>query len=180
MGFVSASDGGIPAGSVVNWTDLPNIAPGATKVITITLEVLDGLSSDYRNWAEISDDSASDYGTTDEDSTPDTNVGNDNTSGFGQLPNDMVNNHNDITLDEPANDEDDNDYEDITLLPTYDLALIKTLSSGQQQTVSVGDIVSYTIVVSNQGTVPSNDYTVIDEIPAGCLLYTSPSPRDRG
>jgi len=59
------------------------------------------------------------------------------------------------------------------LLPTYDLALIKTLSSGQQQTVSVGDIVSYTIVVSNQGTVPSNDYTVIDEIPAGMSFVSA-------
>jgi len=46
----------------------------------------------FRNWAEISDDSADDYGVTDEDSTPDSNTGNDNAAGFGQAPNDPVDN----------------------------------------------------------------------------------------
>jgi len=154
-------------GSTVTWSNLSNLNPGQTKTLTLTLRVLDGLSSDYRNWAEISEDSSEDYGTTDEDSTPDNDVGNDNTIGFGTIPNDPFNNHNDITLDDPQGDEDDNDYEDITLNPTYDLALIKTLGSGQASTVSVGDVVNYIITISNQGSVASNDYTVVDQIPAG-------------
>ena len=139
MSFVNASDGGTEAGGVVTWSNLANIPAGGTKTLSITLSADDATLGDFRNWAEISDDSADDYGVKDEDSTPNATVGNDNAAGFGQGPDDAVTNHNDITLDEPANDEDDNDFEDISVIVEYDLALIKT-----------------------------------------CLLYTSPSPRDRG
>ena len=147
MTFVSASNGGSASGGIVTWANLANLNPGATTTLSLVLRVADATQSDYRNWAEISEDSASDYGVADEDSTPDANVGNDGASGFGTDPNDDYTNHNDITLDEPANDEDDNDFEDIILDIEYDLALIKTLAAGQ---------------------------------PSTCLLYTSPSPRDRG
>lgn len=125
------------------------------------------------NWAEISDDSSEDYGITDGDSTPDTNTGNDNASGTGVAPNDLVNNHNDINLDNPPGDEDDNDYEDVNVDVHYDLALIKTLSSGQASTVEPGSNVSYTITIKNQGNVPSNTYTVTDQIPTGMSFVSA-------
>lgn len=55
----------------------------------------------------------------------------------------------------------------------YDLALIKTLSSGQSATVAPGANVSYTITIKNQGNVPSNDYTVKDQIPAGMSFVSA-------
>ena len=54
----------------------------------------------------------------------------------------------------------------------FDLALIKVLSPGQSSIVSSGDIVSFDITIFNQGEVGAYDIV--------CLLYTSPSPRDRG
>ena len=192
MSFVSASNGGTAAGQTVTWSGLANLAPGAQTTLNLVLRVDDALQRQYRNWAEISDDSSEDYGfgETDEDSTPDTNTGDDNAQGFGNAPNDAVDNHNDITLDDPAGDEDDNDFEDIEVDVDYDLALIKELSAGQASRVAPGDQVSYTITIMNQGNVPSRAYDVTDQIPAGmsfvsasnggtaCLLYTSPSPRD--
>jgi len=80
MSFVSATDGGSEAGGLVTWANLDNLPPGTTKTLTIVLQVADVSQGAFRNWAEISDDSASEYNTTDNDSTPDSNVGNDNTS----------------------------------------------------------------------------------------------------
>ena len=81
--FVSASDGGTqtaPDSGMIVWA-IPDLAPGVTKVLTLTVK-LDNLTQlSYRNWAEISADSATDYAgvTKDEDSTPDSNTGKDHT-----------------------------------------------------------------------------------------------------
>ena len=158
---------------MVTWSDLANLNAGATKVIALVLRVEDAAQGDYRNWAEISEDSADDYGVTDEDSTPDSNVGTDDEAGFGDDPNDLFDNHNDITLDEPADDEDDNDFEDVSIDINYDLALVKTLADGQPATVGLGDVVAYTIRIANQGNVPSNAYEVIDQIPAGMSFVSA-------
>ena len=131
MSFVAASDGGSASGSTVTWSNLANIDAGASKTLTITLRMDDATIGEYINRAEISNDSASDFGVTDEDSTPDSNVNND-----------PVVNHNDPTLDDPAGDEDDNDLEEIQVGVEYDLALVKTLSSGQSSIVNQGDNVS--------------------------------------
>ena len=74
MSFVSASGGGTESGGIVTWTGLSNLAPGQTRDLSLLLRVDDATQSDYRNWAEISSDSASDFGVTDEDSTPDSNA----------------------------------------------------------------------------------------------------------
>jgi len=173
MSLIAASDGGSSVGSTVIWSNLPNIEPGATSTLTLTLRVEDASLGDYRNWAEISSDSAEDYGVEDEDSTPDNDTGDDNEAGFGQIPNDLVDNHNDITLDNPSDDEDDNDFEDIQVNVSYDLALIKTLGEGQATELAAGEQVAYLITVTNQGNVASNDYNVIDEIPAGMSFISA-------
>jgi len=71
MSFVSASDFGTNGGSTVTWANLPNLNPGEAQVLSITLRMDDVSLDSYRNYAEISEDSAEDYGITDEDSTPD-------------------------------------------------------------------------------------------------------------
>ena len=166
MSFVSASDFGALANGVVTWTDLSNLDPGDTRVLTIILRMEDVTLSSYRNIAEISEDSASDFGLTDEDSTPDDNP-----------TNDPAIDHNDPSADNPVGDEDDNDFEDISPIvpaPIYDLALIKTLAPSQASVIEEGDLVTYNITVTNQGNVPSNDYSVMDQIPVG-MSYSSSS-----
>jgi len=49
----------------------------------------------------------------------------------------------------------------------FDLALIKTLSSGQASTVAPGDNVSFTITVTNQGSEDAFNVVVTDYVPAG-------------
>ena len=68
--------------------------------------------------------------------------------------------------DDPNNDlpnEDDNDDESLDI---YDLALTKTVQ-GDADALSVGEIVSFDIVVTNEGNVDAYDVTVIDYVPCG-------------
>ena len=164
--------GGTPAtsnvGQVYNW-DISDLAPGATTTITVTTTISDITKRPFRNWAEISADSAAAYGTVDVDSTPDTNTGNDNQAGnnYGSTPNDLVVDrllNTDVNTDLGATDEDDNDFAEVSVPVTYDLALAKTVSS---TTVAQDGIVTFTIVVRNQGNVPSRSFVVTDQLPAG-------------
>jgi len=155
MEFVAASDFGSLSGSTVAWSNLSSLDPGQTKTLTISLRIVDAAQAPYINFAEITDDSSEDYGVTDEDSTPDTDPDND-----------PIEETDDPNAD-IAGDEDDSDTEPIDINVVYDLALIKTLSAGQSAVVGVGDIVDYTITIANQGNVPSNTYTVMDQLPAG-------------
>ena len=102
---------------------------------------------------------------TDIDSTPDDNPTNDT---VGSTPHDVSGNGN------GGGDEDDHDQQDINVvLPTpgrFDLALTKTLASGQAQTVSVGDNVRFNVTVYNQGNVTATAIEVVDYIPTGLIL----------
>ena len=100
-------------------------------------------------------------------------------------------------------DEDDSDFEVIEI---FDLAQKKTLVSTGPYVY--GDTLRYAITVYNQGNVPATNIEITDYLPAGlvfdaslnptwtgtspvimtlltdtlfntCLLYTSPSPRDK-
>ena len=72
--------------------------------------------------------------------------------------------------------------------PNADLVTVKTLASGNSNPLE-GDIVTFQIVVDNNGAAQATNVSLNDLLPAGltatgnngiCLLYTSPSPRDRG
>jgi|GEM_PF-4388321 len=100
--FTNASNGGTHNNGTVTW-ELDDLDEGEFIELAVTATV-DALGTGkYVNWAEITSDSGDDS-----DSTPDTNTG----SGFIE-PNDLVNNHNDMMLDNAPNDEDDNDFEEI-------------------------------------------------------------------
>ncbi|MCP3883553.1 MAG: DUF11 domain-containing protein, partial [Sulfitobacter sp.] len=64
-------------------------------------------------------------------------------------------------------DEDDHDPAQITVNQTFDLALTKTTGSTM---VSLGQDVSYTITVINQGTLDATNIQVSDYIPTGMSL----------
>ncbi|HRE00376.1 MAG TPA: hypothetical protein PLV68_03700, partial [Ilumatobacteraceae bacterium] len=173
MSLVSSNPAGGQVGSVVTWTDRPNLTPGATATIVVVTRADDMTLKPFRNWAEISADGADAYDlpgldVEDEDSTPDTNTGADPGAGAGTPPNDAVDNHNDIDLDTPPNDEDDNDYEEVGGDVVYDLALVKVVDNASP--VQPGDTITWRLLVKNQGTVASHDFTVVDRIPTG-LAY---------
>ncbi|QQS29845.1 MAG: DUF11 domain-containing protein [Sphingobacteriales bacterium] len=165
----------IPEGMILadaNWTDngngtasyvLPDlIAPGNSAQVNITLMVEDGFEGiTVTNFAEISgakDGQGTDV--VDIDSSPDTYLQNDIVGG-------------DNIIDNTNNDEDDHDFAPIGIIQVFDLALIKQLANGQASTVALGETITFTITVFNQGTLTANNVTLTDYIPAGTTLADS-------
>ncbi len=176
MQYVNATGTGFacaPSGQVLTCNFLNSLAAGNTAQINVRVRVTDATQSIMRNWAEISLDSGDDV-----DSTPDTNTGIDNAAGTGTDPNDgsvsggTVKDDviNEDHLTNPTQDEDDNDYADLTVNPVFDLALKKTLATGQAATVFPGDNVTFTITITNQGQAPATNIQVTDYIPTGMTL----------
>ena len=155
---------------------MPSLDPGDAASITITTTISDINMRSYRNWAEISDDSADElFGTVDSDSTPDTNTGDDD-AGFddvGADPNDVVVDQTvlpTVQFNDPTIDEDDNDLAEVAvdIATLYDLALVKTVDDSgiDAGNLSTGTA-TFSIAVQNQGNVPSGDFTITDQVPAG-------------
>ncbi|SER50018.1 DUF7507 domain-containing protein, partial [Neolewinella agarilytica] len=139
------------------------LAPGASTTIDIYLTLASPLpaGSDISNFAEISDatdengdeqvdiDSELDNDPDDDDLTADNDV-----NGDGSIP---------------GEDDDDHDVAVITTAE-FDLALTKTLSSGQSANVRPGDTIAYTITVINQGDIAADNVLVTDYLPADMSL----------
>jgi uncharacterized repeat protein (TIGR01451 family) len=139
-------------------TPIASLAAGSSTTVDISFTVNAGVTGSLTNMAEIS----SATGGTDVDSTPDNNPNND-----GTPKNDVINEDG-----KKGGDEDDSDPEVITVTPTpvFDLALKKTLASGQAASVNPGSTVKFTITVYNQGNVDATAIQVSDYIPAGLTL----------
>ena len=136
------------------------LTPGDTTTVDITLTVdADFMGTSLTNFAEITDATDTDGGSTtpDVDSTPDGTDNNDTVGG------------DDVT-DNTAGDEDDHDPAPINVNQTFDLALFKTLASGQASAVAPGADVTFTISVVNQGTLDAYDIDIIDYISTGLDL----------
>ncbi len=137
------------------------LAPGQNIQVTIRFLVNECADTEIVNWSEIS--AATDgFGdpVVDIDSTPDANEENDK-------DNPVIN--NEINEDgKMGGDEDDHDYEPLIYLPpppVYDIALIKTLPTEQNNPVNVGEDVSFDIQITNQGDYVLDNIEVIDYIP---------------
>ncbi|MDT0558503.1 gliding motility-associated C-terminal domain-containing protein [Ichthyenterobacterium sp. W332] len=134
------SDSGIQTGNQIDWTGL-SIPNGGS--ITLTYDVVvnppTGLAGEYRNSAQITD--SDQY---DPDSDPST----------------------DGTVDEDGDgDRDDDDEDTFEITPqTSDLSIEKIVSDG---TPNVGDVVTFTINVSNAGSVDATNVSVQDVVPVG-------------
>ena len=132
------------------WTDtdgdgnyeniIPAIPTGQCKEVTIILTIDPSATTPLINQAEISEaeDENGDH-PMDIDSTPDDN------------PNDDAMGDNNQEDGNGTNDEDDHDWEEI-MLGSWDLALTKQLAVGQSAYILPGDDVTFTIEVTNQGT----------------------------
>jgi uncharacterized repeat protein (TIGR01451 family) len=72
-------------------------------------------------------------------------------------------------------DEDDMDCLPITVGPAsvFDLALQKRLAPTQIGSVRPGDLVTFSIEVFNQGTIPATQVGIVDKLPAGFTLADS-------
>ncbi len=104
-------------------------------------------STDQNNNVQIDDDS--DY--TDMDMIADTD--NDDIDGDGQN----------------GGDEDESDFETV-VIEIFDLALQKQLAPGQSDMVNPGDVVTYNLVITNQGMITADNIEVVDFIPSGMTL----------
>ena len=128
----------------------PMIPVGGSVLETITFTIDDNFTGTIDNKAEISSDDGNDI-----DSTTDVDMSNDV----------LVNN----VIDNTDWDEDDHDNAIITVIdpinPVYDLALSKDIATAGPY--APGDVVNFDITVTNEGTVPSGAFTVVDYIPAG-------------
>ena len=164
----------LPAGFVLNdaaWTDNGDgtatisggpLAAGASTPFTITLTATGAADGDHVNWAEISDDDGNDV-----DSTPDTNPADDTQPAAPGDPTDNV-------IDNTAGDSDDHDPAGVTIV-SYDLALIKvytsdTFGAPTDGVIEMGADVTFTITVTNQGTIDATTFDVTDSVPAGFTL----------
>ncbi|OAV44631.1 hypothetical protein A3850_009065 [Lewinella sp. 4G2] len=175
----------LPAGLTFNqdesdlgWADLDpvylfpfpgRLEPNGTVTTTICADLTQssGGEGNYTNIAEInsfSDTLGTALSNFDIDSRPDQIFSND-PGGVPDSPTDDIINGD---PDDPAqpNDEDDQDPYRISV---YDLALTKSLDTPQP--TLIGDVLTYTITVFNQGNEVANDIEVTDYIPAG-LVYS--------
>jgi uncharacterized repeat protein (TIGR01451 family) len=132
------------------------IAPGQSASVDITFTV--GYNpGQIVNLSEITDAEDEDGNhPEDEDSNPDNNPENDTIGG-------------DDTTDNSNGDEDDHDPSVIDVVE-FDLALVKKLAGGQPAEVNVGDNVTFTITVYNQGGVAATDIEITDYMPTGLIL----------
>ncbi len=149
---------------------LDHLEAGDDVSFDIALAVKPDFKGDtIRNWAEISDgsDAAGGPTATDVDSTPDSTPFN----GTGET--DDMNDDNVTDQDgKSGGDEDDHDPAEVTVTQIFDLALMKTLATGQADTIVAGETVKFTITVYNQGTSDAFDVNIMDYIPADAT-YTA-------
>ena len=167
----------IPAGLILadgNWTQsgtlatrtIASLGQGASTTVSITFTVdANYQGGDIVNFAEVSDaDNA--LNQPDVDSTPDQ----DNTNDAGGQPNspadDAVNGDGTGTPGDgnAATDEDDHDPALITVDPLIDLELEKSVSD---LTPSVGDVITFTLTLTNQGPSIATVVTIVDHLPNG-------------
>jgi len=135
------------------------LAPGAQTTFEVLLKIDDAGQSPFKNIADITDDSGDD-------------VDSDPTDGSGATDSQ---DDTDVAVDVGPSDQDDSDFDELTVEPRYDLALIKRMKAGTPIDLTTGGQNTFEIVVKNQGNVSSGAFSVTDMMPAG-MSYVSSIP----
>lgn len=138
-----------------------DLEPGASRSYSIFFDISENTDlTEIVQWAEISMATAlSPIPLQDFDSTPDLLPNNDNGGEVFTSTDNLVTDHGTI-------DEDDHDPV-VIILETVDLALIKTSNS---TIAEFGEEATFTITVTNQGTVPVYYIDLVDYLPEGLIL----------
>ncbi|MFK8104609.1 MAG: SdrD B-like domain-containing protein, partial [Saprospiraceae bacterium] len=144
--YVNDNSGGAYNNSTGIWM-IGDLAGGNSASLTIAATVLPG--GIYINETEISAMNGADI-----DSNPSTGS----------------------TVDDKGDGLPDDDEDRIVIQPgaTFDLSLEKVLATGQANAVDLGDDVTYTIIIDNEGDIAATNIAIVDRIPAGTML----SPND--
>gem|GEM_PF-3464392 len=163
--FVSATDGGaeLAKGSgVVQWTfdgvDENNLAPGASRTVTLVVNVGDLSAAPFTAISEISLDSGDD-----DDSTPDATLDNDNLVDITDVAS--------LDTDTNSNDPDEDDHDVASWNPDYDLALAALLVD--TEVTRADTTLTYEITVRNQGDVVSGSFVVTNLLPEGTSFVSA-------
>ena len=145
------------------------ILPGETVTLDINMTVLavGNDATDYINRAEIGgaqDDNGTDRTNDDRDSQPDNDVSNDAGGAVMTASDDVVDGDGTGTPGDsnPATDEDDADP---AKAPIFDLALTKIANN--TGFIKVGDILTFTITLTNQGNITAKNIVINDYVPEG-------------
>ncbi|MCB9296620.1 MAG: DUF11 domain-containing protein [Lewinellaceae bacterium] len=125
----------------------------AGQSVTLTITATVNVSGNYLNLAEVSTQNEPDI-----DSNPGNGV---DTDGDGD------------STDDPG-DEDDGDGEEVFPVPVVDLELEKSVNN---TTPNVGDNVTFTVVLTNQGPNTATGVAVTDQLPSG-YTYVSHTASD--
>ncbi|MCP4113612.1 MAG: DUF11 domain-containing protein, partial [Desulfobacteraceae bacterium] len=154
-------------------TPIAGLAAGADTMMDISFRIdstFQGTTID--NYAEISS-ATNALSQADEDSTPDGDNTNDAGGQAGSAADDAVDGDGTGTAGDgvASTDEDDHDSEGVTVGQSFDLALTKVLNTGATPGPFVpGSVVTYTIEVTNQGTLDATGIQISDYIPEGMTL----------
>ncbi|MGY0393213.1 PKD domain-containing protein [Bizionia sp. KMM 8389] len=135
----SISDGGTLMGNQINWSGLL-LSNGASIILTYeaVVNAPTGDDNEYTNYAQITDSNQFDP-----DSNPSTGLTDDD-------------------LDDGIADDDEDTF--VITPQTADLSITKTVSSTNP---NVGDVVSFTIAISNAGSVEATGVSLQDVVPVG-------------
>ena len=159
-------------------TTIPALAAGASTNVQIDM-IIQECSTPVDAWtnvAEVSymeDEFGRDVSMADVDSMADSDPSNDAGGDPGSAADDVVNGNGTGSPggEDPLTDEDDADPE---MLPIFDLALEKLLDTPAPYTV--GDDLTFTINVYNQGNQDVTDVEVTDYLPAGYIFDPALNP----
>jgi len=148
----NVSDGGSDAGTTITWEGLTVPADGSiTLTFDVTVEApLEGVEFD-----NVADVTASDQ------FDPDSDPGNGPDSDDDGLVGTEDDNPNDGSVDNDGDDDEDNEP---TTPQVSDLSLIKLVSDA---TPNIGDVITFTIEVTNDGPSDATGVAVTDEVPNG-------------
>ncbi|MEZ5048545.1 MAG: hypothetical protein R2766_02725 [Saprospiraceae bacterium] len=144
---------------------IPFLGAGEQTSVTILLHLdVFNRQTSIVNWAEISaadDDNDNVYDPpVDVDSTPNSVIGDDTFGGDNE-----INNAN--------NDEDDHDPAEIKPIIIMDLALTKKDQSNDPVS-GWGEVRTFDIDVTNQGTIIATQFAVVDYVPCGMEFMSGP------
>ncbi len=157
---LTIADGDLAAGGLQ-----PTQSATVTIILTLAAPQTAGMS--LRNVAEIRD-ATDDNGVVQIDDDSDYNVDGDDPDMIADTDNDDIDGDG-----QNGGDEDESDFETV-VIEVFDLALQKQLAPGQSAMVNPGDVVSYSLIITNQGMITADNIEVVDFIPSG-MTFVGPA-----